>query len=46
MLLPLVLGAYAVAAFGSVLLAGSLPAPGAGTLVRFGAWIVLAAAFS
>jgi ABC-type transport system involved in multi-copper enzyme maturation permease subunit len=46
MLLPLVLGAYAVAALGSVLLAGSLPAPGPGTLVRFGAWIALVAMFS
>lgn len=46
MLLPLVLGAYAVAAIGSVLLAGSLPAPDVGTLVRFGAWIMLAATFS
>jgi ABC-type transport system involved in multi-copper enzyme maturation permease subunit len=46
MLLPLVLAAYAVAALGSVLLAGSLPAPGISTLVRFGAWIMLAATFS
>ena len=44
--LALVLGAYAVAALGSVVLAGSLPAPGPGTLVRFGAWILLAATFS
>ena len=46
MLLPLVLSTYAVAAVGSVLLAGSLPAPGAGTLLRFGAWIALTATFS
>jgi ABC-type transport system involved in multi-copper enzyme maturation permease subunit len=46
MLLPLVLGAYAVAAVGSVLLAGSLPAPGAGALLRFGGWIALTATFS
>jgi hypothetical protein len=46
MLLPLVLSTYALAAVGSVLLAGSLPAPGAGTLLRFGAWIGLTATFS
>jgi ABC-type transport system involved in multi-copper enzyme maturation permease subunit len=46
MLLPLVLAAYAAAAIGSVLLAGSLPAPGLGTLLRFGAWIALTATFS
>jgi hypothetical protein len=46
MLLPLVLTAYAVAAVGSVLLAGSLPAPGVGTLLRFGAWIAVTATFS
>ena len=46
MLLPLVLSAYAVAAIGSMLLAGSLPAPALGTLLRFGAWIALTATFS
>jgi hypothetical protein len=46
MLLPLVLAAYALAAIGSVLLAGSLPAPGIGTLLRFGGWIALSATFS
>jgi ABC-type transport system involved in multi-copper enzyme maturation permease subunit len=46
LLLPLVFGAYTVAAAGSVLLAGGLPAPGAGTLLRFGGWVVLSATFS
>lgn len=46
LLLPLVLAAYVVAAAGSVLLAGSLPGPGAGTLLRFGAWLVLSTTFS
>jgi ABC-type transport system involved in multi-copper enzyme maturation permease subunit len=46
MLLPLVLAAYAVAAIGSVLLAGSVPAPAIGTLLPFGGWIVLTATFS
>jgi hypothetical protein len=46
MLLPLVLGAYALAAIGSVVLAGSLAAPGAGALLRFGGWIALTATFS
>src|SRR3954452_17672299 len=46
MMLPLVLSAYAVAAIGSMLLAGSHPLPGLGTLLRFGAWIALTATFS
>jgi hypothetical protein len=46
MLLPLVLGAYALAAIGSVVLAGSLAAPGAGALLRFGGWIALTVTFS
>jgi ABC-type transport system involved in multi-copper enzyme maturation permease subunit len=46
MLLPLVLAAFAATAIGSVLLAGSTPAPAIGTLLRFGGWIVLTATFS
>jgi ABC-type transport system involved in multi-copper enzyme maturation permease subunit len=45
LLLPLVLAAFAIAATGSVLLAGSLPAPNVGTLLRFGGWIALSATF-
>jgi hypothetical protein len=46
LLLPLVVGAYALAAAGSLLLAGSLPTPGLATVLRFGGWIVLTASFS
>jgi ABC-type transport system involved in multi-copper enzyme maturation permease subunit len=46
LLLPLVTGAFAVAAAGSLLLAGSLPTPDATTVLRFGGWIVLTASFS
>lgn len=46
LLLPLVTGAFVVAATGSLLLAGSLPTPDAMTLLRFGGWIVLTASFS
>jgi ABC-type transport system involved in multi-copper enzyme maturation permease subunit len=46
MLLPLVLAAFTVAAAGSVLLAGGLPAPDAGIVLRFGGWIALTAVFS
>jgi hypothetical protein len=43
---PLVLAAFAVAASGSIVLAGSLPAPGAEQIVRAGGWIALSASFS
>lgn len=46
LLLPLVTGAFVVAATGSLLLAGSLRTPDAMTLLRFGGWIVLTASFS
>jgi ABC-type transport system involved in multi-copper enzyme maturation permease subunit len=46
MLLPLVLAAFALAASGSLLLAGSLPAPDAGIVLRFGGWIALISVFS
>jgi ABC-type transport system involved in multi-copper enzyme maturation permease subunit len=46
LLLPLVTGAFVFAAAGSLLLAGSLPTPGATTVLRFGGWIVLTASFS
>jgi ABC-type transport system involved in multi-copper enzyme maturation permease subunit len=46
LLLPLVVGAYALAAGGSLLLAGSLPTPDLATVLRFGGWIVLTASFS
>ena len=46
LLLPLVLAAFTVAAAGSVLLAGGLPAPDAETVLRFGGWITVTAVFS